>query len=334
MANSIRRRDVVTLAASAATLSLTGLPAARAQQRSAPVIGYLDAGSESARAPLTAAFLRGLADQGYIEGRNVEILYRWAQSQYDRLPALAAELVRQRVAVIHAQATPSALAAKSATATIPIIFSLGSDPVSLGLVASLNRPGGNVTGVTFLAQELTAKRLELLHEFVPGATSVGFLANPSGPQTEAELREAEIAAHILGVRLTILNATTPSEIEAAFAILVGQGVAALMVGVDTLFVEQRDQLAGLVARHPVPAIYAFRDFVDAGGLMSYGPSWHDAWRVAGTYVGRILNGDKPGDLPVVQQSTRIETVLNMKTAMALGIQFPPKILAIADSVVE
>jgi putative tryptophan/tyrosine transport system substrate-binding protein len=237
------------------------------------------------------------------------------------------------VAVVHAQATPSALAAKSATATIPIVFSLGTDPASLGLVASLNRPGGNVTGVTFLAQELTAKRLELLHEIVPGATSIGFLANPSGPQTEAELREAEIAAHILGVRLTILNATTPSEIEAAFAILVGQRVAALLVGVDTLLVEQRDQLAGLVARHGVPAIYAFRDFVDAGCLMSYGPSWHDAWRLAGTYVGRILNGDKPGDLPV-QQSTRIETVLNLKTAMALGIQFPPNLLAIADQVIE
>jgi putative tryptophan/tyrosine transport system substrate-binding protein len=334
MANSIRRRDVVMLAGGAAALPLAGLLPARAQQRSAPVIGYLDAGSQSARAPLTAAFLRGLGDQGYIEGRNLEILYRWAESRYDRLPALAADLVRQRVAVIHAQATPSALAAKSATATIPIIFSLGSDPVSLGLVASLNRPGGNVTGVTFLAQELTAKRLELLHEFVPTATSIGFLANPSGPQTEAELHEAEIAARILGVRLTILNATTPGEIEAAFGILVGQGIAALLVGVDTLFVEQRDQLAELVARYPVPAIYAFRDFVDAGGLMSYGPSWHDAWRMAGTYVGRILNGDKPGDLPVVQQSTRIETVLNLKTAMALGIQFPPKILALADAVVE
>jgi putative ABC transport system substrate-binding protein len=330
---SIRRRDVVALAAGAATLPLTGLLAARAQQRSVPVIGYLDAGSESARAPLTAAFHRGLGEQGYIEGRNVEVLYRWADSRYDRLPALAAELVSRRVAVIHAQATPSALAAKSATATIPIVFSLGTDPVSLGLVASLNRPGGNITGVTFLAQELIAKRLELLHEIVPSATSIGVLENLNAPETEAEVREAEIAAHVLGVRLTILNATTPSEIEAAFAILIGQRVAALLVGVDTVLVEQRGQLAGLVARHAVPAVYAFRDFVDAGGLMSYGPSWHDAWRLAGTYVGRILNGDKPSDLPV-QQSTRIETVLNLKTAMALGIQFPPNILALADAVVE
>jgi putative tryptophan/tyrosine transport system substrate-binding protein len=325
----MRRREFIAgLGTAAAWPRVTS-----AQQRSVPVIGYLDAGSENGRAPLTAAFHRGLGEQGYIEGRNVEVLYRWAKSRYDRLPALAAELVSQRVAVVHAQATQSALAAKSATATIPIVFSIGTDPVSLGLVASLNRPGGNVTGVTFLAQELTAKRLELLHEIVPAATSIGVLTNPSAPTTEAELREAEIAAHILGVRLTILNATTPSEIEAAFGILVGQRVAALFMGVDTLFVEQRDRLTELMARNSMPAIYAFRDYVYAGGLMSYGPSWHDAWRVAGNYVGRILNGDKPGDLPV-QQSARIETVLNLKTAKALGIQFPPNILALADAVVE
>jgi putative tryptophan/tyrosine transport system substrate-binding protein len=235
--------------------------------------------------------------------------------------------------VIHAQSTPAALAAKSATATIPVVFSLGSDPVSLGLVASLNRPGGNVTGVTFLAHDLTAKRLALLHEIVPTATSVGLLANPSGPQTESEVHEAQSAARTLGVQLTILNATTPTEIDAAFAILVGQRIAALLVGVDTLSVEQRDQLAALVARYPVPAIYPFRDYVDAGGLMSYGPSWLDAWRVAGTYVGRILNGEKPGDLPV-QQSTRIETVLNLKTAKSLGIEVPAPTLLRADEVIE
>ena len=325
----MRRREFIAGLGSAAAWPAV----ARAQQRALPVIGYLDAGSESARAPFTAAFRQGLGEQGYVEGQNVEILYRWAESQYDRLPALAADLVRRRVAVIHAQATPSALAAKSATTTIPIIFSIGTDPVSLGLVASLNRPGGNVTGVTFLAQELTAKRLELLHEIVPTATSIGLLANPSGPQTEAEMRDAEIAAHILGVRLTVVNATTPSEIEAAFAILAGQRVAALLVGVDTLFVEQRDQLAELVARYSVPAIYAFRDFVDAGGLMSYGPSWHDAWRLAGTYVGRILSGDKPSDLPV-QQSARVETVLNLKTAKALGLTVPDKLFALADEIIE
>jgi putative ABC transport system substrate-binding protein len=325
----MRRREFIAGLGGAVAWPL----AARAQQRSVPVIGYLDAGSESGRAPLTAAFRRGLGEHSYIEGRNVEILYRWAESRYDRLPALAMELVRQRVAVIHAQATPSALAAKSATATIPIIFSVGTDPVSLGLVASLNRPGGNVTGVTFLAQELTAKRLELLHQIVPTATLIGFLANPSGPQTEAELREVETAARILGVRLTILNATTPSEIETAFAILVAQRIAALFVGVDTLFVEQRDQIAELMARYSVPAIYSFRDYVDAGGLMSYGPSWHDAWRVAGNYVGRILNGDKPGDLPV-QQSTRIETVLNLKTAKTLGLTIPETLLAFADEVIQ
>jgi putative tryptophan/tyrosine transport system substrate-binding protein len=314
--------------------SVTAWPlAARAQPRNVPVIGYLDAGSESARAPFTAAFHRGLGERGYFEGRNVEILYRWAGSRYDQLPTLAADLVLRQVAVIHAQSTPAALAAKSATATIPVVFSLGSDPVSLGLVASLNRPGGNVTGVTFLAQDLTAKRLALLHEIVPTVTSIGLLANPSGPQTEAEVQEAQSAARILGVRLTILNATAPTEIDAAFAILIGQGIAALLVGVDTLFVEQRDQLARLVARYPVPAIYPFRDFVDAGGLISYGPSWLDAWRVAGTYVGRILNGEKPGDLPV-QQSTRIETVLNLKTAKSLGIEMPTPTLLRADEVIE
>jgi putative tryptophan/tyrosine transport system substrate-binding protein len=307
--------------------------AARAQPRNIPVIGYLDAGSESARAPFTAAFRQGLGEQGYVEGQNVEILYRWAESRYDRLPALAADLVRRTVTVIHAQSTPSALAAKSATATIPIVFSLGTDPMSLGLVASLNRPGGNVTGVTFLAQELTAKRLALLHEIVPTAASIGFLANPSGPQTEAEKREAEIAAHILGVRLTILNADAPGEIEAAFAILVRQRIAALLVGADTLFVEQRDQVVALADRFAVPTIYPFRDFVDAGGLMSYGASWREAWRLAGTYVGRILNGDKPGDLPV-QQSTRFEMVLNLKTAKALGIEVPTPTLLRADEVIE
>src|ERR1700722_11906795 len=272
--------------------SVTAWPlAARAQPRNVAVIGYLDAGSESARAPFTAAFHRGLGERGYFEGRNVEIVYRWAGSRYDQLPALAADLVFRQVAVIHAQSTPAALAAKAATAPIPVVFSLGSDPVSLGLVASLNRPGGNVTGVTFLAQDLTAKRLELLREIVPAAISVGFLVNRNGPQTEAEIRGAENAAHILGVELTILNAVTPAEIDAAFAILVGQRIAALMVEDETLFVEQRGQLAGLLARYPVPAIFPLRDYVDAGGLMRYGPSWLDAWRVAGPYVGRILSCD-------------------------------------------
>jgi putative ABC transport system substrate-binding protein len=226
----MRRREFIAGLGSAAAWPV----ATRAQSRNVPVIGYLDAGSESARAPFTAAFHRGLGEQGYSEGRNVEVLYRWAESRYDRLPALAAELVSRRVAVIHAQATPSALAAKSATATIPIIFSVGTDPVSLGLVASLNRPGGNVTGVAFLAQDLIAKRLELLREVVPAARSIGFLENLSSPGTEAGFRESEIAARILGLRLTTLNATTPNEIEAAFAILVGQRVAGLLVGVDTL----------------------------------------------------------------------------------------------------
>jgi putative tryptophan/tyrosine transport system substrate-binding protein len=325
----MRRREFIAGLGGAAAWPV----AARAQQRSMPVIGYLDAGSEGARVPFTAAFRQGLGEQGYVEGQNVEILYRWAESRYDRLPALAADLVRRRVSVIHAQATPSALAAKSATSNIPIVFSLGIDPISLGLVASLNRPGGNVTGVTMLTQEQTTKRVELLHEIVPPATSIGLLVNPAGPQTENETRETEIAARILGMHLTILNANTPSEIEAAFANLVRQRIAALLLGSDTLFVEQRDQVVALAAHFAVPAIYPLRDFVDAGGLMSYGASWHDAWRLAGSYVGRILNGDKPGDLPV-QQSTRFEMVLNLKTAKALGIEVPTPTLLRADEVIE
>ena len=281
--------------------SVTAWPlAARAQPRNVAVIGYLDAGSESARAPFTAAFHRGLGERGYFEGRNVEIVYRWAGSRYDQLPALAADLVFRQVAVIHAQSTPAALAAKSATATIPVVFSLGSDPISLGLVASLNRPGGNVTGVTFLAQDLTAKRLALLHEIVPAVTSIGLLANPSGPQTEAEVQEAQSAARILGVRLTILNATTPTEIDAAFAILIGQGIAALLVGVDTLFVEQRDQLARLVARSgardlPLPRFRRRRRpdqlRAELARCMARGrhlcrphPEWREARRSAGATV--------------------------------------------------
>ena len=242
-------------------------------------------------------------------------------------------MVRQRVAVIYASSGDASLVAKSATATIPIVFAVGADPVAFGLVASLNRPAGNVTGVTFFTQELIAKRLELLHELVPAVSSVGFLVNPTNPQTKVQIREAEIAERVLGVHLVILSAGTPSDIEKAFEILAGQRLGALLVGADALFIAQRVQLAALALRHAVPAIYHAREIVDAGRLMSYGPSLADAWRLAGTYVGRILKGEKPADLPV-QQPTRFEMVLNLKTAKALGIDVPTGTLLRATEVIE
>jgi ABC-type uncharacterized transport system substrate-binding protein len=324
----MRRRDFITLLGAAAA----GWPiAAGAQQPAMPVIGFLSGGKST---DATAAFRQGLGEQGFIEGSNAEIVYRWAETQYDQLPVLAADLVRRQVAVIFA-APPiaSALAAKSASAKIPIVFATGFDPVARGLVASLNRPGGNVTGVTFLIEALVAKRLEVLHEIVPAATSIGFLVSPTSPTVEAQIREAEIAARNLGIRLVILNASTPSEIERAFAILVEQRVGALLAGADNFFAVQRDQLVALAARHAVPAIYTLPEAVKAGGLMSYGANAADANRLAGTYVGRILKGEKPAELPV-QQSTKVELVINMKTAKALGLTLPITLLGRADEVIE
>ena len=253
---------------------------------------------------------------------------------YAGLPALAEELVRSRVAVIFTSGGPaSALAAKSATTTIPIVFANGADPVELGLVGSLNRPGGNITGVTFLIQALLAKRLELLHKIATAVASIGLLVNPTGPQAALDTGEAETAARVLGVRLVIQNASTPTEIEAAFARFNEQRVGAVLVGGKSYFFVQREQLTALAARHSVPAIYPLREYVEAGGLMSYGPSISDAYRIAGTYAGRILNGEKPAELPV-QRSTRIETVVNLKTAKALGLTIPETLLATADEVIR
>jgi putative tryptophan/tyrosine transport system substrate-binding protein len=306
----------------------------RAQQPAMPVVGYLNGGRESAVRSTTTAFHQGLRELGFVEGRNVEILYRWADTDNDRLPALAADLVRRGVAVIVAtNSTGAALAAKSATATISIVFAVGIDPVELGLVASLNRPGGNTTGVSFLVQELVAKRLEVLHQFVPAATSIGFLVNPTLPRIEAQIREAEIAARILGLRLAILKASTASEIEGALANFETQRMDALLAGSDVLLFELSGRLAAWAARNAVPAIYSCREIVDAGGLMSYGASLSDAFRLAGTYAGRILKGEKPADLPV-QQATKVELVLNMKTARALGLTFPIALLVRADEVIE
>jgi putative ABC transport system substrate-binding protein len=305
---------------------------ARAQQPALPVIGFMDIVATAAN--LTAAFDRGLGEQGYVYGRNVEILLHYAATRYAGLLALAEELVRNRVTVIFASGGPaSALAAKSATTTIPVVFANGADPVELGLVASLNRPGGNITGVTFLIQTLLAKRLELLNKVVSAVASVGLLVDPTGPQGVLDTREAETAARVLGVHLTIQNASTPIEIEAAFAHFDEQRVGAVLVGGDPFFFVQSEQLAASAVRHRVAAIYSVREYVEAGGLMSYGASISDAYRIAGTYAGRILKGEKPADLPV-QQSTKIELVINMRTAKALGLTIPETLLATADEVIQ
>jgi putative tryptophan/tyrosine transport system substrate-binding protein len=329
----VRRRDFIAGLGGAA---IAWPLAARAQQTAVPAVGFLSGLSRDAEfAKLPNSIRKGLSEQGYVEGRNVEILYRWAEGWYDRLPALAADLVLRRVAVIIAagSGTPSAIAAKSATATIPIVFVVGSDPVALGLVPNLNRPGGNITGVSFLVQALTAKRLELLHEIVPAATSIGFLVDPRTAADKAEMTEAEIAARTLGLRLVVLNASSQSEIEAAFTGIEAQQVGALLTTGAALFAVQGVQLAALAARHALPAIYHSRATVEAGGLMSYGTIADDTFRLAGVYVGRILKGEKPGDLPV-QQSTRFEMALNLKTAKALGIEVPTATLLRADTVIE
>jgi putative tryptophan/tyrosine transport system substrate-binding protein len=324
----MKRREVIVGLASAAAWPAV----ARAQQPAPIAVGFLSGVSQTG--PLTSAFLRGLGEQGYTEGRNVEILYRSAEGRYDRLPALATDLVSHQVGVIFATVPVlSVLAAKSATTTIPIVFALGADPVELGLVSSLSRPGGNVTGVNFLALELTAKRLEVLHQIVPAALSVGFLVNPTNSTSKAQVNDAESAARILGLRLTTLNASTPAEIEAAFAILAERQIGAMLVGADALIFNQRIQIAGLAAHHRVASIYESREIVDAGGFMSYGPSISDAYRLAGTYAGRILKGELPAYLPV-QRSTRLEMVLNLKAARALGIDVPSTMLARADEVIE
>jgi ABC-type uncharacterized transport system substrate-binding protein len=327
----MERREFITLLGG--TVASWPL-AARAQQPSMPVIGFLHPTSLDAYADRLRPFREGLKDAGFIEGENVAIEYRWAENQMDRLPALAAELARRQVAVIAAPGPPAALAAKAATTTIPIVFLMNEDPVRLGLVASLARPGGNLTGINIFSAELAAKRLDLLRELVPGAARVGVLVNPvNATTTESTLRDVEPAARAIGLQIQVLNASTSREIDAAFATFVRERPDAVFVGADSFFVSRRVQLTNLAVRHAVPAIYSARDFAEVGGLMSYGASLTDASRQMGVYTGRILKGAKPADLPVVQ-STKFELVINAQTARMLGLTVPQTLLVAADEVIE
>jgi putative tryptophan/tyrosine transport system substrate-binding protein len=327
----MKRREFITvLSGAAAAWPLT----ARAQQPAMPVIGFLGSESPDLFAWRLRAFRQGLNEAGFVEGRNVAIEYRWAESKYDRLPALAVDLVGRQVTVIVATTTPAVLTAKAATTTISIAFLTGSDPVEIGLVASLNRPGGNMTGVTNLSVEVGAKQLELVHELVPSATVIALLVNPTNPiLAETLSRDLQPAGRAIRQQIRIVSAGTEREIDAAFAGLVQQGVGAVVVGNDPFFNSRPDQLVALAARHAVPVIYPYREFVAAGGLMSYGSSLTDAYRQVGVYTGRILKGEKPADMPV-QRAVKLELVINLKTAKALGLDVPMSMLMRVDEVIE
>ena len=324
----IRREFITLLGGAAAAWPVV----ARAQQPATPVIGFLGSASPEPYAPMVAAFRQGLKEKGYVEGQTVAIEYRWANAQYDRVPAMAAELASRQVAVIVAN-TPGVHAVKAAV-KIPIVFTTGGDPVQSGLVASLNRPGGNVTGVTTLNVEVAPKRLQWAHELVPTATSIAVLVNPTNPNTETELRDLQSAARALALQLHVLHASTERDFNTAFATLPQLRAGALVIsGTDTFLISRSEQLAALSVRHAVPTIFQFREFAASGGLMSYGGSITDSYRLAGVYTGRILKGEKPADLPVIQ-ATKVELIINLKTAKALGIELPPTLLARADEVIE
>jgi ABC-type uncharacterized transport system substrate-binding protein len=327
----MRRRALISLLAGAAAWPL----AARAQQPALPVIGFLSSETPSGYAFRAAAFRQGLSEAGYVESRNVAIEYRWAEGHYDRLPALAADLVRRQVAVIAAAGTQSALAAKAATTTIPIVFSTAADPVAEGLVASLARPGGNATGVNNLATELVQKQVEKLHQMVPAATAIAALVNPTNPTlAEPATKEVQAAGRTLGLKMIhIIQASTERDIDAAFATLFRLGAGALVVCPDTFFTSRRDQIAALAIRHAIPVIYHLRELPAAGGLMSYGPSGTDGYRRVGIYAARILKGERPGDLPV-QRATKFDLVINLTTAKVLGLEVPLYLQQLADEVIE
>ena len=324
----MRRREFITVLGGVAAWPLV----ARAQQQAMPMVGFLNSASEREYAYVATAFRQGLSEVGYIEGRNVEIEYRWADAQYDRLPALAADLVRRQVAVIVAN-TPAAQPAKAVTTTISIVFLTAADPVEAGLVASLNRPAGNLTGLSVLNVELGPKRLELLHELVPSASIVALLINPSHPAAQTASKDLQAAARTLGLESNILHASTEHDFDTVFSTLAQVRAGALVIGPDPLFVSRSEQLAALTVRHAVPAISLSREFAVAGGLMSYGSNVRDSYRQLGVYAGRILKGEKPADLPV-QQITKLELIINLKTARALGLTVPLTLLAIANEVIE
>ena len=326
----MRRREFITLLGGAA---VSWPVAAHAQQTAMPVIGFLHSGSPELFARNVESFRRGLNETGFVEGGNVAIEYRWARAQYERLPELAADLVQDQVAVIAADGTGAALAAKAATSTIPIVFMVGADPVEVGLVTSLNRPSGNMTGISMFIVSLDAKRVELLRELVPTAATFGLLINPKGPPAELHAKELEAAARIGGQQLIVLRASTDDELGPAFTHLVQRRADALIVVPDPFFDSRRDRLVEMAARHAVPSIYGWREFPAAGGLMSYGIKFADVSRQLGGYVGRLLKGAKPGDLPV-EQPTRFELVVNLKTATSLGLTIPTSILLRADEVIE
>jgi putative ABC transport system substrate-binding protein len=326
----MKRRNFIMLLGGAAAVAWP--LAARAQQTALPVIGFLSGRTPEESADDAAAFRQGLNEMGYIVGRNVAIEYRWAEGQYDRLPALAADLIAHKVTVLSVFGPPTALAAKAATVTIPIVFSVGVDPVDIGLVASLNRPGGNLTGVTLLTASLGAKRVGLLRELIPKADLMAVLVNTTS-EGMTQAKDVQDAARKAGLRAIVLNAATDADIDAAFATLSRQRIGGLMVGGDQFLDTRRDRIVALAARHSMPTIYHRRDFVAGGGLLSYGTSIADVYRQVGVYTGRILNGEKPADLPVLQP-TKFELVINLRTARALGLTIPPGILAIADEVIE
>ena len=326
----MRRRQFITfLGGAAACWPFT----AAAQQPTKPTIGFLNGTSPQGYGPFLVAFRRGLSETGYIEGRDVAVEYSWAEGHYERLSALAADLVRRRVTVIVATSTPANVIAIGATTTIPIVFTTSSDQVEIGLVASLNRPGGNVTGATGLNLEVAPKRLELLHELVPGATTIALLVNPNRPNAQTQSKALEAAVHAIGRQIVVVNAGTESAIDAAFVRLAEERAGALFVHTDAFLFSRRDQLIGLAKRYAVPAVFDRREFAERGGLMSYGGSVTDVYYLAGIYAGRILKGEKPADMPV-QQTTKVELVINLKTAKALGLTIPANLLARADEVIE